>query len=480
MPLPPRKPIRRTPIGPGIAISIAPVKRGSSVRKVAPVIPLLVASLSAPLAGIHIIKPATTAGTATITQAAQVVVGPNAPRPLLAKGHPVDWWFVFKLNAGKFPGCGGGGPQTCLFGGSAQSYKVGLRYVYASSEAPSLADGGNECMGGSTNDPVGATYDEVYNGNFHYVVWNDQFLDTDPSAVQNCSKGDCGAPWGHSKGLLAWDDDGEGFVMQVSTPAWPGTGSRNVARKNGNSLGCITGDDNVEVSQHFFALELTKEDLKSVLRAMVNASVVTDVTKTSRVASVGGPADVQELANQLGVKSQNPTAVTQTLTSGVRLISKPSKLLVPPWQMVSSLLGGVPLRTATWWMHPQIPTTTADTDSGCLDAAHLGKSGAVEIATTGTWKGTIFGLQGGHGDQGNHAKLAVSTTPNDHYAIFGDENQQGSLTGDCDSSQNGRGGMFFVMQNAQLSASLAELLAGSTAGTTVPPPSADDKDTSNP
>ena len=28
----------------------------------------------------------------------------DAPAPLLQKGHPVDWWFVFKFNSAAFPG----------------------------------------------------------------------------------------------------------------------------------------------------------------------------------------------------------------------------------------------------------------------------------------------------------------------------------------------------------------------------------------
>jgi len=24
-------------------------------------------------------------------------------------------------------------------------------------------------------DPLGATFDEIYHGDFHYVIWNDQF-----------------------------------------------------------------------------------------------------------------------------------------------------------------------------------------------------------------------------------------------------------------------------------------------------------------
>jgi hypothetical protein len=48
----------------------------------------------------------------------------SAPLPLLQKGEPVDWWFLFKLNAGTFPGC----------------------------------------VGDTLKDPVGATFAQVYNG----------------------------------------------------------------------------------------------------------------------------------------------------------------------------------------------------------------------------------------------------------------------------------------------------------------------------
>lgn len=39
----------------------------------------------------------------------------------------------------------------------------------------------------------------------------------------------------------------------------------------------------------------------------------------------------------------------------------------------------------------------------------------------------------------------------------------GALPKDCSSSQNGRGGMFFVIENQQLFASLTELLKGESA-----------------
>ena len=150
------------------------------------------------------------------------------------------------------------------------------------------------------------------------------------------------------------------------------------------------------------------------------------------------------------------------------LISKPSALNVPPWQMVSSFLQGVSLRTATWWATPEIYSTTATTKIACWSNT-LGKPGAVEIATTGQWAGQQIGLKGGIGSDFNHAKIGVSTSGTGHYAIFGDMNQQGALSGaDCASSQNGRGGLFYVIDNQELSDSLATLIKGDSAPTQVP------------
>jgi deoxyribonuclease II len=380
-----------------------------------------------------------------------------APVPLISNGHPVDWWFVFKFNAKAFPGCGAE-QISCPFGGTPQTYVSGQQYVFASNESPGLTKGGG-CLGDTQTDPVGATFDEVYNGTWYYVVWNDQFYN-DP-AIQGCSKS-CGAPWGHSKGLLAWNDAGNGLVLQVSTPSWPAAGSSQFPRKSdGNTLGCVT-DDDVEVSQHFFALKLTKDDVLQVLNAMANASVVTD-TGNSQVVRNGGPADIQALVTQLGQKSRT-TAVTRVqLSTGVGLISKPSNLNVPPWQMVSAVLDGVPLRTATWWESPQIPSTDASSTVGCWDSS-LSQPGPVAVATSGQWNGSSFGLKGGAGPDFNHAKIGVSTAGTYHFAIFGDMNQQGSLSGpNCKSSQNGRGGLFYVIDNPALSDSIGQLINGDTA-----------------
>ena len=382
--------------------------------------------------------------------------------PLIAKGHPVDWWFVFKFNSASFPGCAAGTTRTCVFGGQVQSSwtTFSQQFAWASSDSKTLK-AGSGCAGDTTDDPVGATFDEIYNGSFNYVVWNDQFYQ-DPQIPSCGNSNSCSAPWGHSKGMIAWNDAGDGVVMQVTTPDWPGAGSKQHPRsQEGNTLGCTTRDNDVLVSQHFFSLKLTKDDVVKVLTALQNASVVTD-TRNIQIVKNGGPADIRILVAKLGVKSTSTALTHDTLSTGVQLISKPSALHVPPWQMVSSVLDGVSLRAATWWASPQIPSTTSSTTIECWDAS-LGPSGAVEIATSGQFEGTAFGLKGVASPDGNHAKIGVSTSGTHRYTVFGDMNQQGAISGTCKSSQNGRGGLFFVINDAELSSSVQDLITGESA-----------------
>jgi hypothetical protein len=393
----------------------------------------------------------------------------DAPTPLLSPGHSVQWWFVFKLNGGKFPGCKPHDERSCLFGGEVQDYSnFSQRYLFASgggttdSGTVGLKEG-QGCLGDTTDDPLGATFQQIYNGNFFYVVWNDQFYQ-DPE-IASCKGNSCSAPWGHSKGLVAWDDSGQGVVLQVTTPSWPGSGNTLHRRsQDDNTLGCVI-DNNVKFSQHFFALSLTHEDLITILQALRNSSVVTD-PHNEQIVSNGGPEDVQTLVKSLGTKSRSNTATIKELSTHVEIISKPSSLHVPPWQLVSSLLGAVPLRTATWWNESDIPTTGPRTHLDCWDSG-LATPAAVQIATSGAWNGTSMSLKAGPSPDGNHAKIGVSTDASSDLAIFGDLNQEGAITGnekECAKAQNGRGGLFFVVKAAKLSAGVAALIQGDTAG----------------
>jgi hypothetical protein len=381
------------------------------------------------------------------------------PSPMVDQNHRAQWVFAFKLNAGTFPTTGT--LASCLFGGTPQSYVSSQRYVFASKSAPALKDG-NGLIGTSTADPVGATFAKIYAAPLNFVVWNDQFYRHPP--ISGCSES-CGGPWGHSKGVLAWDGLGNGVVIQVTTPSWPGSGTALAPRaSDGNTLGCVD-DDDVKASQHFFALRLTPADTAAVLDALANASVVTDITNP-QLARIGGPPELQQRVQFLGRKSPSTLLLDVMLSSGVRLISKPSALHVPPWQMLSARLGGVPLRAATWWASPRIPTTVAGQPIICW-RDDLGSPAGVDIATSGSWASTRIGLRGGPQPDANHAKVGVSTDGAHHYSIFADLNQQGRLTAKCDSSQNGRGGLFFIVDDPTLHASLSALIAGETADTSI-------------
>src|SRR5450631_879975 len=265
--------------------------------------------------------PRLTSAAPTVARAAPTLASTATPTPLTQSGQPASWWFVFKFNAKSFPACGAASvTRSCSFGGTAQPYtQYSQQYVFASDANPTLQKG-HGCLGDTQTDPLGATFDEIYNQLFHFVVWNDQFYDA--PKIQGCTQS-CSAPWGHSKGTLVWDDAGEGMVLQVTTPSWPATASRDSPRAtDGNTLGCVT-DNDVLVSQHFFALKLNKADVVLVLQALANSSVVTDPTKL-QIVNNGGPADIQALVHGLGGISSSKTARMTRLSSGVLLISKPS------------------------------------------------------------------------------------------------------------------------------------------------------------
>ena len=190
--------------------------------------------------------------------------------------------------------------------------------------------------------------------------------------------------------------------------------------------------DNIRVAQHFFAVRLaTSDDTRLVLEALRRASVATDPSNSQLVKLSSGPADLASLAKQLGVVQQvaEPflgTLSVKTARSQIRLLGKPSGLHVPPWHMVSSLLDGQPLRTATWWDRPEINSTRAGFVPGCWSPNLKSAPGEVQVALTGQWNGKKFSLRGNPSSNANHAKLGVSLSGT-KLAVLGDMNQQGSL-----------------------------------------------------
>ena len=75
------------------------------------------------------------------TLAPSVVVA-KAPTPLVATGHPVTWWVVFKFNAAAFAGCGGTARLQCTFGGEIKNDRqYGEQFAFASSSKPTFEKG---------------------------------------------------------------------------------------------------------------------------------------------------------------------------------------------------------------------------------------------------------------------------------------------------------------------------------------------------
>ena len=145
-----------------------------------------------------------------------------APSPMAGPNEPVDWMFAYKFNAGSFPGYldadykhqDGKAGLPGRFGGTTKEYKGGMSqsYVFATNKDTTMKRG-NGALGNSEVDPLSATFAQVYETEgYNYILWNDQFYDN-PMKTE-------GSPFGHAKGMAAWNEAGEGFVLQVSTPSW--------------------------------------------------------------------------------------------------------------------------------------------------------------------------------------------------------------------------------------------------------------------
>ena len=146
------------------------------------------------------------------------------PVPLIDSQTPVDWFFVFKFNAKSFPASCSAAQRKCSFGGQVQPYKdFSQQFAFASSANPQLQQGG-ACVGVTAADPIGATFGQLYNGKFFYVVWNDQFYG---NPLENR-----GAPAGHSKGMLAWNGEGKGMVLSGIDAILAGVGQLDGASQN--------------------------------------------------------------------------------------------------------------------------------------------------------------------------------------------------------------------------------------------------------
>ena len=269
--------------------------------------------------------------------------------------------------------------------------------------------------------------------------------------------------------MLAWNETARASSCRCRRRRGPAPAA-SVSRKSGNTLGCVKTNNNLVASQHFFALKLNKEDLLE--GAAGDAKRERRHRSDNRqIAQNGGPPEIRDAAEELGKKPHeklrhkkpDDLKIIQTqLTADVMLISKPSNA------ERAALADGVGAARRRLRAHRHMVGLAADlldqeVDQDRLLGGHVEvrqkSPGDVIIAKNGTFGGRPLGLIGGQ----NHAKVGVVTSGRTSFSIFGDLNQQGTINpvkGKCDASQNGRGGMFFVVKNDELFKTLSDMLEG--------------------
>ena len=116
------------------------------------------------------------------------------------------------------------------------------------------------------------------------------------------------------------------------------------------------------------------------------------IFKVAKLTS--GPAALLSAAKQLGRplrKDQDTlqgTLSVHTTKGPIKVIAKPSGLHVSPWHMVSALTA-TPLRTATWWSHPEIPSSPQGYKPGCWQSGLKSPVPEVQAAISGLSMGSM-------------------------------------------------------------------------------------------
>ena len=472
------------------------------------------------------------------------------PRPFIGSKDSVNWWFCFKFpfipDKNNYNFCDKKLPQSCLTGSfhgpdnlpqvfikenfqckwdinpyessyspnSLIKEKVNflkknntyyknqwsLQYLIATDKEPKLKKGVG-CLGMTNEDPLGSTFNQIYNNNCNYLIYNDQFY-SDPISGPDIVA--FGTGYAHAKGMLAWDNNGDGIWLQVTTPNWPKCGSKKFATSwDGNTLGCGL-DNNIEASQHFFCICINKIDVINILNGYIQTFIITDNSKPQLVYLLKNcPREIKKLVDQLQIPefiktwdsscpknypkgSRKPPQINKkylnmnlqgvgNIFKDIKVVFKPSKLRVPPWQYMSTMLNSVDIYSATWWQPPAIPSTPRNIKPDCPDwQSFFGDKlpGEVSIVKTGKWENIKFSLTASEISNKNHAKFGVGKI--DDICIFSDINQQGAVRCGsgiytckntappesptcCATGQNYRGGAWIILPNKILANSLREL-----------------------
>ncbi|CAK4090154.1 unnamed protein product [Aphanomyces euteiches] len=417
------------------------------------------------------------------------------------QGNPVSWWFVLKLpwqtrNAkGEYidTPCDCPRPDCSNVNVEIQDErKFGLCYLYADANNSTLRyfrDVGFDCLGQGGNDPVSQTLRAGKNATY-WAYFNDQY---NGIAEKQDKKRTCSADDGfnaHAKGAVAFEADTGGFILQTSTPNFPDpTIASSDEQDDFVRLGC-QHDNNVEYSQHLFAMSVGSDGIDLVGNAWHSARLCSANHYDDMVEMLASPALRQNKEHAVADALVNAEAVEKPsinvtfTTKGSRKVSisavvKNKQSEVPPWAMVASAFES-DLSVASWWDEGYGIPTLCDGDkydstphNFCLtnNPIALRQDGTfpynvenlMEASLTLPSKSKLsWSLRGGRVRDGNHGKWALATPRHGQssgLSIFGDMNMEGyPCSKTCSGSQGGRGGSFYGIQDADLHKSLVELI----------------------
>ena len=314
-------------------------------------------------------------------------------------------------------------------------------------------------------------------------------ISCDSRALPHFNNG-CGSPWGHSKGAFAFEEGSLGFFLQGTTPNWPDPSQGDTFAP----LGCQL-DNNVYLSQSFLGVTLASDDFTTIAPVLEKARLCSSGSLSCRNGSSGHMVDFNCTSEATRGEDwsilNTAFAATSTMDmpseglnitapggSTLRLFSHSAAYENPPWLLVANDLG-VDLGVASWWdfNYGQATLCSGDdysnaTENYCLINNELGlalntQGGAAQSVENAIAASFMVGgadrawaLWGEFSGIASHAKFGVAGDQTSHWVVSGDQNSQGfDCSSACNGSQQGRGGLFFAVQDEALHESLYDLLA---------------------
>lgn len=345
------------------------------------------------------------------------------------QGHPVDWWFMYKVSGKSTTGSGGRRPSL---GGQPVS---GAEYLYFDARTP---PGGQLALSAQRVDQGGAlmaTLQQLYGAGNDGLGW---FFYNDENPIT----GKVNSSRGHTKGVLAFDiSSNSAFWLIQSTPKFPPKG-RYAFPKTG-----------LEMAQTLLCITLADADTAQSIARQMGVAQQPNVYLASALpkALAGAPNDPRvKLMNDQVAAGNTPVHVVIPFQSRAgEKFTAIAKNRTWNLDFYNDLVGPTlneNLEVETWEHDPVPPAEDSDKthDVVAMKEVNLGALG-VDLA----WS-----------EEFDHAKLAISApTETVHWVCVGDINYT--------IAQRKRGGGTVAFQNEALWQSLAAILTQ-----TVPPPAA--------